>query len=128
MMKKYYLCLILIGVVVLLAAPAFAGGAKVLVKDKGISSHKDDVKAAGAVPDISKSPSPGPGPVPIPYPKTRSASDTTKGSKKVEVGGKQIQLKNKSNYESSTGDEPSTDKKIKHAPSLKQKPVLRRQD
>lgn len=110
-MKKNCLYFILIGLVVTLASPAFAGGAKVLVKDKGISSHKGDGKTAVAAPDICKSPSSGPGPVPIPYPKTGSASNTTEGSKKVKVGGKQIMLKNKSYYAPSKGDEPSTEKK-----------------
>jgi hypothetical protein len=111
MMEKNYLCLIFIGVVLLLAASAFAEGAQVSAKDKGISSHKGDGKTAVAAPDTCKSPSSGPGPVPIPYPKTGTVSDTTKDSKKVKVGSKQIKLKNKSYYEPSKGDEPSTDKK-----------------
>lgn len=129
MMKKNYLCLILIGVVVPLAASAFAEGAKVLVKDKGSISHKSGGKTAVAVPDPCKSPSSSvPGPVPIPYPKTGSAEDTSKGSKKVKIDGKQIQIKKKSTYKRSTGDEAPTDDTIKYDTPLKKKPVLHRQE
>lgn len=125
MMKKNYLCLILIGVVVPLIITAYADGAKVLVKDKSSSSQRDDGKAAVAIPDPCKSPSSsGPGPVPIPYPKTGSAADMSKGSKKVKTDGKQIQIKKKSTYKRSTGDEAPTDGTIKYAPSPKKKPVL----
>jgi hypothetical protein len=43
--------------------------------------------------------------VPVPYPNTGLASDTTEGSKTVKIGGKEITLKNKSYFKTSTGDE-----------------------
>lgn len=128
-MKKNYLCLILIGVGLLLVASAYADGAKVLVKDKGSISLKSGGKAPVAAPDVCKSPaSSGPSPVPIPYPEAGSFTDTDKGSKKVKADGKQGKIKEKSSYKRSTGDEASTDNTIKHAPPLKKKPDLHRQE
>jgi hypothetical protein len=43
--------------------------------------------------------------VPIPYPNTGMASDTTDGSKTVQIGGQEVMLKNKSTFKTSTGDE-----------------------
>lgn len=43
--------------------------------------------------------------VPVPYPNTGFASDTTKGSKTVEISGKEIMLKDKSYFKTSVGDE-----------------------
>jgi hypothetical protein len=43
--------------------------------------------------------------VPVPYPNTGMASDTTSGSTTVKVSGKEVMLKNKSYFKSSTGDE-----------------------
>jgi hypothetical protein len=43
--------------------------------------------------------------VPIPYPNTGMASDTTDGSKTVQITGKEVMLKNKSYFKQSTGDE-----------------------
>ena len=40
------------------------------------------------------------------------ASDTTKGSKKVKVSGKEAGLKNKSNFSKSMGDEAGTQKVV----------------
>jgi hypothetical protein len=43
--------------------------------------------------------------VPIPYPNTGMASDTTDGSKTVQISGKEVMLKNKSYFKKSIGDE-----------------------
>lgn len=43
--------------------------------------------------------------VPIPYPNTAFASDTTDGSKSVQISGKEVMLKNQSYFKTSTGDE-----------------------
>ena len=58
-------------------------------------------------PDVCLTPAPpSPAPVPIPYPNTGMASDTTEGSKKVKISGKEVMLKNKSHFKKSSGDEP----------------------
>jgi hypothetical protein len=46
--------------------------------------------------------------VPIPYPVNSFASDTTDGSKTVNIGDKEIMLKDKSYYKKCTGDEAAT--------------------
>jgi len=56
-------------------------------------------------PDICKTPS-APGPIPIPYPNIAKSSDTSKGTKKVKIDGKEVMTKS-SSYKKSTGDEPS---------------------
>jgi uncharacterized protein DUF4150/HNH/endonuclease VII toxin of polymorphic toxin system len=43
--------------------------------------------------------------VPIPYPNTGMASDSTDGSKTVQVSGQEVMLKDKSCFKKSTGDE-----------------------
>jgi hypothetical protein len=43
--------------------------------------------------------------VPIPYPNTGMASDTTDGSKTVQISGQEVMLKDKSYFKQSTGDE-----------------------
>jgi hypothetical protein len=69
-------------------------------------THKSSQVVTSTVPDVCKTPSPA-GPVPIPYPNIAKSSDTSSGSKKVKVEGKESSLKNKSHYEKSSGDEPS---------------------
>jgi len=56
-----------------------------------------------AFPDVCKTPSPG-GPVPVPYPNIAKSSDTAQGTKKVEVDGKPVCVKD-SIFSTSTGDE-----------------------
>jgi len=53
-------------------------------------------------------PSPPAGPIPIPYPNFSNASDTTNGTKTVEIGGKEVGQKKKSYYKTSKGDEAAT--------------------
>jgi len=68
-----------------------------------------DNKTIAKMPDVCLSPPPPPaGPVPIPYPNFGQSSDTTDGSKTVEIGGKETGLKGKSKYKSSKGDEAAT--------------------
>jgi|CXWL01.1.fsa_nt_gi hypothetical protein len=65
-------------------------------------------KTICAMPDVCftppENPATPPG-VPVPYPNTGFASDTTEGSKTVQISGKEIMLKNKSYFKKSTGDE-----------------------
>ena len=65
-------------------------------------------KTICAMPDVCftppENPATPPG-VPVPYPNTAMASDTTDGSKSVMISGKEIMLKNKSYFKTSTGDE-----------------------
>ncbi len=65
-------------------------------------------KSICAFPDVCftppQTPATPPG-IPIPYPNTGMASDTTDGSKTVQVSGQEVMLKNKSYFKKSTGDE-----------------------
>ncbi len=65
-------------------------------------------KSICAFPDVCftppQTPATPPG-VPIPYPNTGLASDTTDGSKAVQISGQEVMLKNKSYFKKSTGDE-----------------------
>jgi Domain of unknown function (DUF4150)/GHH signature containing HNH/Endo VII superfamily nuclease toxin 2 len=66
-------------------------------------------KTVAAMPDVCLSPpSPPAGPIPIPYPNTAYASDTTNGSKTVQISGQEVVLKDKSTFKKSTGDEAAT--------------------
>jgi hypothetical protein len=80
----------------------------VFANGREISCKKADGKSICAFPDVCftppQTPATPPG-VPIPYPNTGMAKDTTKGSKKVKISGKEIILKNKSHYKKSYGDE-----------------------
>src|SRR5207247_9341565 len=65
-------------------------------------------KSICACPDVCftppQTPATPPG-VPIPYPNTGMASDTSDGSKTVQVSGQEVMLKDKSAFKQSTGDE-----------------------
>src|SRR5688572_7474716 len=65
-------------------------------------------KSACAFPDVCftppQTPATPPG-VPIPYPNTGLASDTSDGSKTVQVSGQEVMLKDKSCFKKSSGDE-----------------------
>ena len=81
----------------------------VFANNREISSKASDGKSICAFPDVCLSPpSPPAGPIPIPYPNTGMASDTTSGSRTVKIGGKEVMLKDRSYYKSSTGDEAAT--------------------
>ncbi|MBN1833696.1 MAG: DUF4150 domain-containing protein [Deltaproteobacteria bacterium] len=78
-------------------------------KSTPISSKQDGGKAVAATPDVCQTPPSSPAAPPgvlVPYPNNGAASDTTKGSKEVKVSGKEVQLKNKSYFKKSSGDEP----------------------
>ena len=65
-------------------------------------------KVIAAFPDVCMTPPENPATppgIPVPYPNTAMASDTTDGSKKVKISDKEIMLKNKSCFKTSTGDE-----------------------
>jgi len=84
-----------------MASTVFANGMEVSCKAAA-------GKTICAFPDVCftppQTPATPPG-VPIPYPNTGLASDTADGSKKVKIGGKEVGLKNKSNFKKSSGDE-----------------------
>jgi hypothetical protein len=73
-----------------------------------IACKAADGKTVAAFPDVCftppLTPATPPG-VPIPYPNTAMASDTTDGSKTVMISGKEVMLKDKSYFKTSTGDE-----------------------
>lgn len=80
----------------------------VFANGREISCKAGAGKTICAFPDVCftppENPATPPG-VPIPYPNTGFTSDTTKGSKKVKISGKEIMLKNKSYFKTSVGDE-----------------------
>jgi hypothetical protein len=81
----------------------------VFANGREISCKKADGKSICAFPDVCFTPPdkvpPTPIGVPIPYPNTGMSTDTTSGSKKVKISGQEINLKNKSYFKKSTGDE-----------------------
>lgn len=84
-------------------------GTNVFANGRGLSGKANANKSLGAMPDVCLSPpSPPAGPIPIPYPNFSQASDTSGGSKKVKMNGKEIGLKNKSDYKKSKGNEAAT--------------------
>lgn len=84
-------------------------GNEVYANGREISCKAAEGKSVCAFPDVCLSPpSPPAGPVPIPYPNTGFATDTTSGSKTVQISGKEIMLKDKSFFKKSTGDEAAT--------------------
>jgi len=82
---------------------------KVFANSREISCKAAIGKTICAFPDVCFTPPdkvpPTPPGVPIPYPNTGLASDTTKGSKTVQISNKEVMLKNKSYFKKSTGDE-----------------------
>lgn len=85
-----------------MANNVFANGREIVCK-------AGDGKTICAFPDVCFTPPdkvpPTPPGVPIPYPNTGFAKDTTNGSKNVKISKKEVLLKNKSYYKTSTGDE-----------------------
>lgn len=77
----------------------------------GIRKRKEKIAGLkildGIIKNINEGQSTPPG-IDILYPNTDLASDTTSGSKKVEIDKSDVSLKNRSNYKKSQGDEPST--------------------
>lgn len=81
--------------------PVFANGMQ-------ISSKSMSGKSICEFPDVCftppQTPATPPG-VPLPYPNTAMASDTSDGSKSVQIGGQEVMLKDTSFFKQSTGDE-----------------------
>ncbi|HQR42360.1 MAG TPA: DUF4150 domain-containing protein [Gemmatales bacterium] len=73
-----------------------------------ISCKSGAGKSICAFPDVCftppLTPATPPG-VPIPYPNTGMTTDTSSGSKTVQISGKEVMLKNSSFFSTSTGDE-----------------------
>jgi hypothetical protein len=80
---------------------------RILVKKKENNFSKSLDAFRSFVTDVCKTPS-NPPAVDIPYPNTARSSDTTSGSKKVKISGKEVMLKAISNFTKSEGDEPGT--------------------
>ena len=84
-------------------------GNDVYANGREISCKSGNAKVTAAFPDVCLTPPPPPaGPLPIPYPLFSFDSDTTSGSKKVKIGGKEVMLKDKSYFKKCTGDEAAT--------------------
>lgn len=82
---------------------------EVYANGREISCKAAAGKSIAAFPDVCLSPpSPPAGPVPIPYPNTGEASDTSDGSKTVQISGQEVMLKDSSSFQKSTGDEAAT--------------------
>ncbi len=83
-------------------------GNNVFANGREISCKAADGKSICAFPDVCftppENPATPPG-VPIPYPNTGMAKDTTSGTKKVKISGKEVIKKNKSYFKKSIGDE-----------------------
>lgn len=83
-------------------------GNDVFANGREVSCKAADGKTICAFPDVCftppQTPATPPG-VPIPYPNTAMAKDTSGGSKNVKVSKKEVMLKDKSYFKSSTGDE-----------------------
>ena len=80
----------------------------VFANGREISCKSGEGKSICAFPDVCMTPPENPATppgVPIPYPNTGLDSDTTDGSKSVQISGNEIMLKNKSYFKQSTGDE-----------------------
>lgn len=80
----------------------------VFANGREVSCKAGSGKTVACFPDVCftppQTPATPPG-VPIPYPNTGMTSDTTKGSKKVKISGKEVMLKNQSYFKQSYGDE-----------------------
>jgi hypothetical protein len=84
-------------------------GIAVFANGMSIACKAASGKSIAAMPDVCLSPpSPPAGPIPLPYPNTAAASDTSDGSKTVQIGGQEVMLKNKSTFKTSSGNEAAT--------------------
>jgi hypothetical protein len=84
-------------------------GANVFANGMEIACKAGAAKVICAFPDVCLSPpSPPAGPIPIPYPITSMDSDTSDGSRTVQIGGEEVMLKSTSNYGKCKGDEAAT--------------------
>lgn len=81
---------------------------EVFANGREISCKSGDGKSICEFPDVCMTPPTTPATpmgVPVPYPNTGFSSDTTKGSRTVKIDKKEVMLRNKSYYKTSTGDE-----------------------
>jgi hypothetical protein len=82
---------------------------QVYANGREVSCKAASGKSICAFPDVCLTPPPPPaGPIPIPYPNTGMASDTSDGSKTVQISGQEVMLKDSSDFKTSTGDEAAT--------------------
>src|SRR3954465_2362652 len=83
-------------------------GNEVYANGMEVSCKAGDGKSICAFPDVCftppQTPATPPG-VPIPYPNTGMTSDTTDGSKTVQISGQEGMLKKSSYFKQSTGEE-----------------------
>jgi uncharacterized Zn-binding protein involved in type VI secretion len=83
-------------------------GDPVFANSNEIHSKSMGGKTICNMPDVCftppQTPATPPG-VPVPYPNTGMASDTSEGSRTVKINGKEVMLKNRSDFKKSTGDE-----------------------
>ncbi|WP_102794759.1 PAAR-like domain-containing protein [Bowmanella denitrificans] len=91
-------------------------GNKVYANGREIACKAGSGKVIAAFPDVCFTPPdkvpPTPPGVPIPYPLFSKNADTTKGTKKVTIGGKEVMKRDDSNFKTCNGDEAgSTAKK-----------------
>lgn len=81
---------------------------KVFANGREVSCKAGAGKVICATPDVCMTPPENPATppgVPVPYPNTGLASDTTEGSKSVQISGEEVTLKNVSYFKKSSGDE-----------------------
>src|SRR3954454_22093810 len=81
---------------------------EVYANNNEIACKSGSGKSTCAFPDVCMTPPENPATppgVPVPYPNTGIDSDTTDGSRSVQINGKEAMLKNKSYFKQSVGDE-----------------------
>lgn len=90
---------------------------EVFVNDREVACKAGEGKSVASFPDVCYTPprtQGSPRGIPVPYPNTAYAKDTANGSKTVMITGKQVALKDKSYFKTSTGNEAGcADKGIK---------------
>jgi hypothetical protein len=81
---------------------------EVYANNEEVACKAADGKSICCFPDVCMTPPENPATppgVPVPYPNTGLASDTTDGTRSVQISGKEVMLKNKSYFKKSMGDE-----------------------
>lgn len=81
---------------------------EVYANGREIACKAGSGNSPAAFPDVCMTPPENPATppgIPVPYPNTGFESDTADGSRSVMISGKEVMLKNKSYYKTSTGDE-----------------------
>src|SRR3954469_14482613 len=81
---------------------------KIFANGREVACKAGMGKSICAFPDVCMTPPENPATppgVPVPYPNTGLDSDTTDGSRTVQVNGQETMLKNKSYFKQSMGDE-----------------------